>query len=358
MAGIFGTASAAADNTSYNSSPSHNFLTSVDDTLRADNLSPSSSQGSPASSDRNDRELTELKPSSASENYKELTKLKPPRAFGHDKELTELKPLMKPASNISFLDFPAASGGYSSFSSIQSDSSSPTYYNSLITPVAQASEKNSGPYTPTAQSSTYYSTMTTPTPVHSTYCPALKSASPNYYDASTSPTSSCPTYYSSMDGMTTPTSACPSYYSSMNRTIIPASSSPSYCSSLDGMTTPTSASPTYYSSLNGMTTPTSASPTYYSESHISPHTQHSKLSESQHHQNNTSPIADYTPTSNAYTAPKPRSVPVKPSSLQEMEEERSVSRARKQRTIFTEKQVRSIINYLALIKINSCEYHK
>ena len=298
---MFGTEAAGADKTSYNSSPSHNLMTSVDDTLRADNLSPSSSQGSPASSDKNDQELTGFMPSSQSGNYKELTELKPPRLSGLDRELTEPKPLVKPTSNISLSEFPSTSGGYPSFSSIQSDSSSPTYHNSLITLVAQAPENFSGSNTPTARSSTYNSTMTTPTPVNPTYCPALRSTSPACYNASTTPTLSSPSYYSSMDGMTTPTSASPSYYSSMNGTTMPSSSSPSYCRSLDGMTTPTSASPTYYSSLNGMTTPTSANPTYYSESHISPHTQHSKLSESQHHQNNTSPISDYTPTSNAYT---------------------------------------------------------
>ena len=58
---MFGTEAASAENANYNSFPSKRFLTSVDDTLRADNLSPSSSQGSPPSSDRNDKQLTELK---------------------------------------------------------------------------------------------------------------------------------------------------------------------------------------------------------------------------------------------------------------------------------------------------------
>ena len=60
----------------------------------------------------------------------------------------------------------------------------------------------------------------------------------------------------------------------------------------------------------------------------------------------------------AYTAPDPRSVSVKPSSLQEMEEERCVSRARKQRTIFTEKTGEIDCNYSSLMKINLCGYHK
>ena len=325
LAGMFNTEAAAADNTSYNSSPSHNFLTSVDDTLRADNLSPSSNQGSPA---RSEEQLTELQPPS-------------------NKQLTELKPLSKPTSNISLTEFPLQSGGYSSFSNIKSDSSSPTYYNSLITPVAQAPENFSGFYTPTATSSTHCSTMTTPIPVNSTYCPALSLTSPTYYDAPTATISSSPSYYSSLDGITTPTSTSPSHYSSLDRMTTPTSASPSYYSSLDGMTTPTSASPSYYSSLDGMTTPTSTSPSHYSsldglttptstspsyysslngmssptsasptyfrpnsESHLSTHTQNLTPREYQHHQNqnNTSPIADCNPTSSAYTAPEPMSV--------------------------------------------------
>ena len=61
LVAMFGTEAASAENANYNSFPSKRFLTSVDDTLRADNLSPSYSQGSPASSDRNDKRLTEHK---------------------------------------------------------------------------------------------------------------------------------------------------------------------------------------------------------------------------------------------------------------------------------------------------------
>ena len=347
---MFGTEAAGADNTSYNSSPPHSFLTSVDDTLRADNLSPSSSPGSPARSEN------------------QMTELKPPCVSASDSALTELEPLRKPKANISDLEFPVVSARYSAFSSIKSDSSCPTYYNSLITPVAQA-PANFSLHTPTAPSSTYNSTVTTPT-------------------------STNPSYYSSLNGITTPTSASPSHYSSLERMTTPTPTSPSYL--LNGMTTPYTdytqyTTPTYvnhpsltptlltnsspiinspfsqykckaesssllqYTSNEG-TSPLSqnvivndSSPLYRpSESHESVHGQHSALTNCQQHQS-TSPIADYNPTPrvytapmprSVYTAPKPRSVSVKPSSLQEMEEERSVSRVRKQRTIFTEKQVR------------------
>ena len=135
-----------------------------------------------------------------------MMELKP---IGSEEQLIELQPLKKTASNISTSYDSFVSAASSTFSSIKCDSSSPTYYNSLITPVAQASENFSRFYTPTASSSTYYSTTTTP---------ASASAS----------------YYSSMDGMTTPTSVSPSHYSSLN-----------------DLTTPTSASPSYYSSLVG-----------------------------------------------------------------------------------------------------------
>ena len=392
---MLGTESVGADNTSYNSSPSHIFLTSVDETLRADNLSPSSSQGSPA---RSEDQMTELKPACVPAS---------------DSALSELEPLRKPKSNISDLEFPVVSAGYSAFSSIKSDSSCPTCYNSLISAVAQA-PANFSLHTPTAPSSTNNSTVTTPT-----------STNPSYYSSlngMTSPIPESPSYYSSLNGITTPTSASPSYYSSLNGITSPTSASPSHYGSLERMTTPTPTSPSYYSLLNGMTTPhtdytqyttptyvihpsltptflTNSSPTINSpfsqykceaesssllqytsnegtsplsqnvivndssplyrpgESHESVHGQHSALTNCQQRQS-TSPIADYNPTPrvytapiprsvytapkprSAYTVPKPRSVSVKPSSLQEMEEERSVSRARKQRTIFTEKQVR------------------
>ena len=350
---MFSTEAAGADNRSYKSSPSHNFLTSVDNALRADNLSPSSSQGSPA----------------RSENH--LTEIKPPCPSGSDSALTELKALRNHTANISAPEFPFVSGTSSSFSSIKSDSSSPTYYNSLVTSVSQT-PANFSLYTPTATSSTYYSTVTTPT-------------------------SAIPSYYSSLDMMTTPTSKSPSYYSSLNGMTTPTSTSPSYYSSLNGMTTPytdytqyttpthvnhpsltptshTNSSPiinspfsqykcrsdssslSQYTSNEGTRTlsqnviVTDSSPLYRPDgkSHVSTHRQHSALTNYPHHQN-TSPIADYNPTSSVYTAPKPRSVctvpnprsvSVKHSSLQKIEEERSVSRARKQRTIFTEKQVR------------------
>ena len=80
---MFGTEAAGADNTIYNSSPSHNFLTSVDDTVRADNLSPSSSQGSPA---RSVDHIADLHPTSPTLN---------------NKQLTELQPLSKPTSDVS-----------------------------------------------------------------------------------------------------------------------------------------------------------------------------------------------------------------------------------------------------------------
>ena len=325
-----------------------------------------------------------------------MTELKPPCLSASDSALTELEPLRKPKANISGLKFTVVSAGYSAFSSINSDSSSPTYYNSLIAPVAQA-PANFSLYTPTATNSTYISTVTTPTPTNTSY-------------------------YSSLNGMTSPTPESPSYNSSLNGITTPTSASPAHSSSLERMTTPTSTIPSYYSSLNGMTTPytdytqyttptyvnhpsltptfptisspiinspfsqykcksdsssllqytsdegnsplsqnvivTDSSPLYRpSESHESVHGQHSALANCQQHQT-TSPLADYNPTlrvftapmprsvdtapksRSAYTAPKPRSMSVKPSSLQEMEEERSVSRARKQRTIFTEKQVR------------------
>ena len=106
---MFGTEAASAENANYNSFPSRRFLTSVDDTLRADNLSPSSSQGSPASSDRNDKQLT------------------------------------KPTSNISR----------------PPTSTSPSYYSSLY-----------GMTTPTSASPSYYSSldgMTTPYTDYSQY---------------------------------------------------------------------------------------------------------------------------------------------------------------------------------------------
>ena len=394
LAGMFGTEAAGADNTSYNSSPSHSFLTSVDDTLRADNLSPSSSQGSPA---RSENQMTELKHLCVSAS---------------DSALTELEPLRQPTANISGSEFPVVSGTYSAFSSIKSDSSCPTYYNSLITPVAQA-PANFSLYTPTATSSTYNSTVTTPRSTSLSYYSSLNgmttptSTSPSHHSSlngMTAPTPESPSYYSSLNGMTTPTSASPSFHSSLNGITTPTSASPSHYSSLERMTTPTSTSPSYYCSLNGMTTPytdytqyttptyvnhpsltptfptnssliihspfpqykckaesssllqytsnegtsslpqkvivTDSSPLYRpSESHESVHGQYSALANYQQHQS-TSPIADYNPTPRIYTMAKPRSVPVTPSSLQEMEEERSVSRARKQRTIFTEKQVR------------------
>ena len=217
---MFGTEAAAADNTSYNSSPSHNFLTSVDDTLRADNLSPSSSQGSPARS------------------VDHITDLQPPSPTLNNKQLTELQPLSKPTSEVSTREIAIASRIYSSFPSIKSDPSNPTYYNSLITPVSQAPESFSGLYTPTVTSSTYYSTVTTPAEANSTYCHGLSSPSPSYYNTQTMPASASPSYYSSLGGMTTPTSASPSYYSS-----------------LGGMSTPTSARSSYFTSLGGMTTP-------------------------------------------------------------------------------------------------------
>ena len=212
---MFGTEAAFADNRSYNSSPSHSFLTSVDDTLRADNLSPSSSQGS------------------SSDN-----EIQPPSPSGSENQLTELQPLKKLTCNISTSEIPVESRDYSSFSSINSDSSSPTYYNSLITPMSQIPANLGGVHTPTATSSTHCSTMTTPTLVNSAYSHALGSTNPNYNNASTTPTSASPSHYSSLNWMTTPTSASPSYYSS-----------------LDGITTPTSAGPSYYSSLDGTTTP-------------------------------------------------------------------------------------------------------
>ena len=233
LAGMFGTEAAGADN-SYNSSPSHNFLTSVDDTLRADNLSPSSSQGSPA---RSEDQLTELTSASPSGWETELTEFKLPSLSGNDKELTELKPLMKPASNISLSEFPVLSAGYPSISSIKSGSSSPTYYNSLITPVAQTPE-NLSLYTPTATSSTYCST----------------------------PTPASPSHYNSLDRMTTP--ASPSQYNSLDRMTTPTSASSSYYSSLSGMATPTSAISSHCSSLHGMTTPYTDYPQYTTPSYV------------------------------------------------------------------------------------------
>ena len=175
---MFGTEAAAADNRSYNSSPYHMFLTSVDDTLRADNLSPSSSQGS--SSDN------EIQPSSPS---------------GSENQLTELQPLRKLTCNISSSEIPVQSRDYSSLSSIKSDLSSPTYYNSLITPVSQTPENVAGVHTPAATSSTYYSTMPTSTLVNSAHSPALI---PAYNNALTTPTSASLSYYSSQNWMTTP----------------------------------------------------------------------------------------------------------------------------------------------------------
>ena len=207
LAGMFGTEAAGADNTSYNSSPSHNFLTSVDDTLRADNLSPSSTCSSQGTPTRKNNDMMELKP------------------IGSEEQLIELQPLKKTASNISPSYDSFVSAASSTFSSIQSDSSSPTYYNSLITPGAQAPEHFSGFYTPTATSFTYNSTTTTPT-------------------------SASASYYSSMDGMTTPTSVSPSHYSSLNGLTTPISASPSYYKSLDGMTTP-------YTDYSQYSTPTS-----------------------------------------------------------------------------------------------------
>ena len=334
LAGMFGTEAATADNTIYSSSPSHKFLTSVDDTLRADNLSPSSSQGSPARS------------------KDQMTELKPP---GSNSAVTELTPLRNHTAIIS-----------AAVSSIKSDSSTPTYYNSLITPVSEAPE-NFSLFTPTATSSTYYSTVTTPT-----------SAIPSYY--MNTPTSESPSNYSSLNGMTTPTSTSPSYYSSLNGMTTPYTDYTQYTTPTHvnhPSLTPTShtnsspiinspfsqykcksdsSSLSQYTSNEGTRTlsqkvmVTDSSPFYRPDgkSHVSTLRQHSALTNYPHHQN-TSPIADYNPTSSVYTAPKPRSVctvpnprsvSVKPSSLQKMEEERSVFRARKQRTIFTEKQVR------------------
>ena len=176
LAGMFGTEAAVADNTSYTNSPSHNFLTSVDDTLRADNLSPSSTCSSGSSPARN-----------PTGNNNDLME---PRPKGSDEQLIELQPLKTTACNISTSYNSVGSAACQTFSSIKCDSSSPTYYNSLITPVAQAPENFSGFYTPTATSSTYYSTTTTPT-------------------------SANPSYYSSLEQMTTPTSASPSHYSSL-----------------------------------------------------------------------------------------------------------------------------------------------
>ena len=71
---------------------------------------------------------------------------------------------------------------------------------------------------------------------------------------------------------------------------------------------------------------------------------------------------DYNATLSAYTSPvsvaKPRIITRKPSSLllQEMANERSVSRARKQRTCFTEKQVGKLYIRLALKVSTLYEY--
>ena len=229
---MFGTEAAAADNTSYNSSPSHNFLTSVDNTLRADNLSPSSS---------------------------------PARSVDH---------ITDPISDVSAPEIDIASRMYSSSSSIKSDSSSPTYYNSLITPVSQTTANLSGLYTPTVTSSTYYSTVTTPAEANSTYCHGLSSPNPSYCNTQTMPASASPSYYSSLGRITTPTSASPSYYSS-----------------LGGMTTPTSARSSYFTSLGGMTTPYTDYSQHTSVNHptltppfstVSPHMRKNAISPPQH----------------------------------------------------------------------------
>ena len=102
LVAIFGTEAASAENATYYSFPSKRILTSVDDTLRADNLSPSSSQGSPASSYRN------------------------------DKQLTELKHRMKPTSNISRSPTSTNPSYYSSLYGMTTPTStSPSYYSSL-----------------------------------------------------------------------------------------------------------------------------------------------------------------------------------------------------------------------------------
>ena len=137
LVGMFGMEAASAENATYYSFPSNRFLTSVDDTLRADNLSPSSSQGSPAISDRN------------------------------DKQLTELEPRIKPTSNISR----------------SRTSTSPSYYSSLY-----------GMTTPTSTSSSYYSLlygMTTFTSTSPSYYSSLDGMTTPYteYSQYSTPTS-------------------------------------------------------------------------------------------------------------------------------------------------------------------------
>ena len=126
---MFGTEAASAENANYNSFLSKRFLASVDDTLRTDNLSPSSSQGSTTSSDRN------------------------------DKQLTELKPRIKPTSDISH----------------SPTSTSPSYYSSLY-----------GMTTPTSRNLSYYSSLDGMTTAYADYSQYSMPTSVNY-PFSTSP---------------------------------------------------------------------------------------------------------------------------------------------------------------------------
>ena len=271
---MFGAEAAQSEIRSYNTSASHSLLSNTDNTLRGENLSPSSSnQDSPARPEG-------------------LTELQPLKKGSH---ITDLQHLVKPTTVNPTTEAPAVSKEYSAFFSVKAESSSPTYYNSLATVVSQSPGNVSAFSTPSSVSHAYYPPATMPTSAGSAYySPVTAPAAANsaYYSAQTTPTAAYPSYYSSLDGMTTPYTDY-SQYSTPNSAKYSNLTSPSPVGSANH---PTLTSPTF-TDYSRLTTPTGLSSNLSDISSLSQYRANGDVSPLSQYRasEDTSPLSQYRP---------------------------------------------------------------